>query len=398
MQGAKRVLFIVTLFLLNVMIMHDFVIFPITDALYEAFPDSTAGVNFIISGPSIVLVIASFIVPLILRKIDKKTLLIVGGILYAVTAVGGCLIESVAYMSFCRACSGIAYAIAQICAVGLIADHWMDENRRAAFVGYFNAAQAAVGAAMGFVSGQLAVASWQNAYNTYWIAVPLVILIILFIPRASASAVASSEASDAEAASDGRRGLGGSFWIMVLTFTLVTIAYVTTMSYFISVYVAENALGDAALAGTLNSIMAIGSMVMCIVFGFIYSKLHIRTSLPFFFTMAAAILALFLVHDQVVAMVSVFVGGGSYGCLIAYAYAEGSIRVPAASVDRASGIVTAAYGVACFVATYIETAIMEAMGTELVSPTYIIFAVVCVVAAVIEIVRVARMAASLKNQ
>ena len=107
MQGAKKALFIVTLFLLNTMIMHDFVIFPITDALYAAFPDSTAGVNFIISGPSIVLVIASFIVPLVLRKIDKKMLLIIGGILYAVTAVGGCLIESVAYMSFCRACSGI---------------------------------------------------------------------------------------------------------------------------------------------------------------------------------------------------------------------------------------------------------------------------------------------------
>ena len=390
MQGARKVLFIVTLFLLNIMIMHDFVIFPITDALYAAFPDSTAGVNFIISGPSIVLVIASFIVPLVLRKIDKKTLLIIGGILYAVTAVGGCLIESVAYMSFCRACSGIAYAIAQICAVGLIADYWMDEDKRAAFVGYFNAAQAAVGAVMGFVSGQLAVVSWQNAYNTYWIAVPLVILIILFIPRASSAAVAAQETEGAATAGDTGRGLGASFWVMVLTFVLVTIAYVTTMSYFISVYVAENAMGDAAFAGTLNSIMAIGSMVMCIVFGFVYSKLNMRTSIPFFFTMAAAILALFLVHDQTVAMISVFVGGGSYGCLIAYAYAEGSIRVPAASVDRASGIVTAAYGVACFAATYIETAIMEAMATDMVSPTYIVFVVMCVVAAVIEIARVAR--------
>lgn len=96
-------------------------------------------------------------------------------------------------------------------------------------------------------------------------------------------------------------------------------------------------------------------------------------------------------------MISVFVGGGSYGCLIAYAYAESSISVPAESVDRASGMVTAAYGIGGFAATYIETALMGALAIDLVTPTYIIQVGVCVLAGIIEFVRIRRSMSSQAN-
>ena len=81
----------------------------------------------------------------------------------------------------------MTYAIAQVCAISIISDHWSDEEQRASMVGYYNAAQAAAGAIMSFVSGNLAASGWTAAYHTYWIAVPVLVMVALFIPRMSAN-------------------------------------------------------------------------------------------------------------------------------------------------------------------------------------------------------------------
>ena len=45
---------------------------------------------------------------------------------------------------------------------------------------------AAIGAVMSAVAGVLAVNGWKNAYYTYLISIPMILLVIFFVPRIQA--------------------------------------------------------------------------------------------------------------------------------------------------------------------------------------------------------------------
>jgi len=393
MSKTRKLLFYAALLLTNVIICTDYVIYPISYALYEAFPGSEAGINFIISGPAMIIIFASLLVPVILKFMSKKTLLVIGSAAFAITSIGGCLIESVPYMIACRSVGGFCYAIANVCAMGIIADHFVDETKRGAFMGIFNAAMTAIGAVMGVVAGNLAVSGWQNAYKTYWIAIPMLVMVLLFIPKIEAPAQQGEGAAEdaaAPAATKGIGGLGRRFWMMLVGFCLVSVAYNNSVLYYMSVYIMENGLGNEALSGTVSSVASIAAAVTCLAFGAVYGKLKARTSVPFFAGITVSTLLLAFVPSVATVFIAAIVGGGSFGVLFSYVYAEGSSCVPADRIDQALAIVTSACGVAMFVCTYLETGIMGAMGTSMVTPTLPVLGVIAVVATVLEVLSTAR--------
>lgn len=413
--GIRYGLFIAALFMTNFIIMTDFVIYPIVDALYSHFPDQVNGVNFIVSGPSAIIVVTSLVVPAIMRRVDRKLLLVGGCMAFAVSAIGGCAIQSVPYMIACRSVGGVTYAIAQVCAISIISDYWPDEDGRASMVGYYNTAQAGAGAIMSFVSGNLAVGGWTSSYHTYWIAVPVLVMVVLFIPslKGERASLGNSRGIDGDALAGFEGGHAGSgdgetpfasvlldrptlrakghlgykFWLMAGCFTAFTLCYMIAIVTFISVYVAENGLGDVAFAGMLTSLNTIGSAVMCALFGRVFSHLKFRTSLPFYIIASACILVLFLVHSAPVAAVCCLVAGGCFGSLFSYNYAAGSLMVASEDVDRVTGVVTAAYGLAVFGSTYFATFLMDEFGTDRITDILGVLFVLCALVAIVEAFR-----------
>lgn len=66
-------------------------------------------------------------------------------------------------------------------------------------------------------------------------------------------------------------GYGPAFWTFFISMFLFFCAYGGIGTY-TSVYVAENALGNSAFAGTCTSLSTVGSCISCLVFGAIYAK------------------------------------------------------------------------------------------------------------------------------
>ena len=127
---------------------------------------------------------------------------------------------------------------------------------------------------------------------------------------------------------------------------------------------------------------------MCALFGRVFGRLRFRTSLPFYTVASVGILMLFFVRSVPVTAVCCLVCGGCFGSLFSYNYVAGSLIVPPEQIDRASGIVTAAYGLAVFVSTYFATFLMDLVGTGLVSDTLVILFGLCAVAGFVEALRV----------
>ena len=66
--------------------------------------------------------------------------------------------------------------------MALIAELFDDEGARGKAMGFFNASMAGIGAVISVVAGIFAVNGWREVFKVYWISVPILILMILFIP------------------------------------------------------------------------------------------------------------------------------------------------------------------------------------------------------------------------
>lgn len=77
---------------------------------------------------------------------------------------------------------GATAAYINVAAVTLIAELYVDQNIKAQYMGYYNAAMAAVGSIFSVIAGYLATETWIGAFNTYWSAALMTLLIALFLP------------------------------------------------------------------------------------------------------------------------------------------------------------------------------------------------------------------------
>ena len=69
---TKRTLALIAIFFSTLAVMADLAITPVIGMIYGYYPDNMSAVNYIVSGPMLVLVVASLITPLLTRKLNKK--------------------------------------------------------------------------------------------------------------------------------------------------------------------------------------------------------------------------------------------------------------------------------------------------------------------------------------
>ena len=391
MSKPKFILFCAALILTHVISMHDMVIYPIVNNLYEMFYENMAGVNFIISGPAIFMFAASLLAPYLMKFIDKKSLLIICCVIFAVFSIGGSAVVSVPYIIAARSICGFVYGIVQVVVIGIVADHFLDDNKRATFMGVYNAGMAGIGAAMSAVAGVLAVNGWRNAYYTYLISIPMLLLVIFFVPRIQSSLEAAQEAAP-RAAAAGKARFGAKFWIMLINFFVLCVAY-TPMMMMTSVYIAENNLGNEALAGLAGSVGTIGSGVFCLLFGFVYSKLKARTSLISYAGMALGLLGMYFIKGPVIFLIICTVAGATYGFLYSYMFTQVTLLVSQEDANRAISYLTAIYAASIFLGPYVTTWIMGMVGNS-ITVASLIFGIICVVCLVVDFINTSKMRAA----
>lgn len=381
LSRAKRILFLIAIMLSSISIMGELVITPIIYNFYEIYPDNITVVNTIISIPMLAMIFASLLATALLKRMSHKTVLTIGGILFALGGIFGVAVDNIWFMLLMRIPYGIGIAFVNVAAMALIATVYSDdEKKRGAIMGYFNAFISVTGAIMSIVSGYLAVTSWKNAYFTYWSAIPMIILFILFLPN-----LKDESHSETINETKNKTALGRSFWIMMVNFVIFNVVYGFAL-YFISSYVTENSLGNEAFIGVLGSLSTLGSFLFCVTFGFIYSKMGRNTIIGSYLVAILSMFLLFMFPTTGVVIAVCIVLGGSYGAAVSFQYAHCPLMVPETRINDAIGIVTAAISLGNFGTSYVVTAIMGLMGVTTVTPVCLVFAVISIFYSISEIV------------
>ena len=91
-------------------------------------------------------------------------------ILFAVSAILGGAVANVYYVLVMRILVGISMGFVNAAAMALIAEVYVDEDKRGTIMGIFNATMAGTGAVISLIAGVFAVRSWNEVFKVYWIA------------------------------------------------------------------------------------------------------------------------------------------------------------------------------------------------------------------------------------
>lgn len=369
MSKSRAFLFLAAIFLTNVCTMADMVIIPAVGGLFEAFNNVTM-VNLIITGPALVGVAFCILGGRMADKYNKKVLLVFGFSLFTATSILGASLDNVWYVLILRLFSGgISWGFTSSAALAIVAEVYIDETKRGTVMGWYNAAMAAIGAVLSIVAGLLAVNSWQNAFNTYWISLPILIMVILFVPnldqakkREGPVAVDSTADSTAASSGDVKKGIPKLMSLLAAFFMLGIIYYI--IYYQIALYVEATGIGNEAVIGTLSSLGTVGSCIVGLCFGLIFGKLQRATIIPTYFVIAVSFLALYLSTDVYVSAICCTLLGAAWGNAYSYYYVRATIVVPLQLTATAIGAVSATSGVAIFLSTFVASYLQTLLGAS----------------------------------
>lgn len=361
MSKLRMVFFLIGLFMTNMAIMADFAVIPIVENLFTTF-DNVPAINFFVSGPALVCVVAALVSGQLMQHFRKRTLLIIGFGLFTVGGVFGNAIESLPFMIFMRTLVGASMGIVNSVAMALITDVF-EGKTRGRIIGFYTAAMAAVGALMGTVAGNLAVAmGWQAVFKVYYLAVPVLILLIFFAP--STPPDSKKVAEETSEADDG-------LWKKKLAALLASKTFYTLVyfifNYHTSVFVAERALGTEAFSGLLASLGTIGSAIACLLFGFVYSKINRRSISAGYIVMTLCYVGLYFAPTPEVAAVLCFIMGGSFGTGFSYFFMQSTVILPANKASIGVSLVTACDGMGMFLSTYAATGLQILLGVNTIN-------------------------------
>ena len=368
---ARLALFVLAMVLVTPFIMVDQVITPIINNIYEAFPDEQSMVNLFVAAPSAVAIFC-FLVPPLIKRFGKRRLMVFATALFAVFTIFGVAIEDITYMVVCRLFVGVAFGMINVLYVSIIADVYVDENKRAKFMGVYMFCQAAMGSIFSQVSGLLGSVDWTHSFWIYVIAVPAVILCALFLPRES-DLVRKDEPSTDNAQPlqepDTDKGrFGVQFVTFVIIMLLVAIVFYMFFS-FSSVYVATNGLGDEVFNGTVAMVNTICSALANLVVGFVFVKLRGKTGAVLLAVYTLGFLVLGLFPTRAGALIGSGLVGAGYGTFFTFLLSYIPEMVPAKRMDLAISLITMMCFIGTALAPYLVTFLAGTMSGS-VNPIY----------------------------
>lgn len=385
LSKGRMVLALAALFLSSMCTLGDLVVNPIVANLYEVFANDPEWlINFGITGPALVGLPFGLLAGFLCDRVDKKWVMVIGFAIFTVSAVFGAQENIYAFVVLRCFATGVGWGITNTAALSILADMFPNEDEHGKYVGWYNSVMSIMGALMAAVAGFLAVSAWQNAFFTYWISVPVLIMLVVFLPKLPPSHVAAKESG--KAATPAPKG----WWVKTLPLAVqvffIAICYFV-MLYMIAVYVVDAGVGDEAFIGMLASAGTIATAVASLIFGAVYKRMKNFVYIPATIIIGICFIAMGFFPNPVVTVVCVVVAGFFWPFYFCYFYVRVTELVPASKAGTATSIVAFSDGLAATGSSYLLTGIVGATGMTAVQ-AWPIFGYVLIVVAIISLVYV----------
>lgn len=342
--------------------MGDFAIYPITNTLYTLFPGKESLVNYIISGPQLIIMAMAFSVPLLVRHLGKKKLVVLSNCLFAVGSLFSAVVENVFIIAFGRTLVGVGQGILGVVSVTIVSDVITQPAQQAKYIGLYNASGNAAAMLLSLGAGALAGYSWQHPFLLYLISIPMILASVLFIPETG-----MTQAPEPASLRSNHMSFGREFWFLAIAAGIFSMLR-TIIMYYMSSYAVENGLGGSGIAATAASMAQLFAFVGAMSFTLVYAKIR-RWIMPLACGIMSAALILWYAAPSSLTVFSVYcLACGSSGLFMAHSYAHTMLIVDKSMVNSAIAVLSAICGIAAFLPTYLVTFLMKLMGTSSVTP------------------------------
>ncbi len=383
---AKKVgiLAAITLVLTSWPPVADSGILPAFDAMINYFPDASEGImNFIMSGAALFSVPAGILSGLLVKKMSKKTMLLVTMVTFILSTALGGIVENLMYMAVMRAISGASYGAMTTASLGLIAELYPGDKECSRMMGLYNGIQAGGGTIMALAGGVLAVSYWSYPFLMFWVCVPLAVMILIFIPKTPPES-AAAEVSDGEEGSSGKMP-----WLKVIAMSaagLIVGTIYCTLYMEISIYLGELNIGNASTAGLISAAGTLGSFLIGFVFSPIYVKFKRFTPVVFTAVIAIVFVVYSFKMSPIVLTVAWAFAGAAYGTSLSYYFTHITTFVPSNQQSLAIAIVNAAVNLGMSASVYAISAVKGIVKVDTFYETLPYFTAMLVVGIVLSVI------------
>ena len=311
----------------------------VVNELYIAFPQDEALVTALLAWPGLLSAITSILTGFALAKLTTKQELIIACVLMF-SGVVTVFSQTTPVLVITTLLMAIGVGFANTAGMSIISEVFIKESLRSKMMGFYSATMAASGAALSVVAGQLALNGWMVAYNAFWWAAVLLVLTIIFVPNIKPADRYVEPVIEDNPALANEKPFGGFFWAFSIGMFIFFSLYAGGPFLNCSIYVAENNLGDVAFTGICTSLSTVGSCICCVLFGFLYEKIHRKYALITIPALMLVMAYMVFFPSPIGCAVTQLLSGGCYGTTFSLMFAYCAEIVPLSKNGRAMGVCT----------------------------------------------------------
>lgn len=232
-------------------VMAGAAISPALGLMQEAFPEaSPTFIKLILTAPSLMIIPFSFVSSYLTQKMTKRSILMIGLLIYLIAGIAPQFINNIEIIFILRLVLGAGVGLVMPLSMSLINDYYTD-TERTKMMGYNSAFSNFGGIITMLVAGWLASFGWQVPFNVYFLGLAIFILVYFYLPKGDVQK--KSESSK-------KNRLPIQVYGYALAMGAVMLAYYSIATN-IALYLEQNALGGATLAGTVVSFTTVGGMI-----------------------------------------------------------------------------------------------------------------------------------------
>lgn len=351
---------------------------PILAEVGKFFPDAgDSAIQIVLTLINLTTLPAMILEPLLEPIITKRNIAVIGTALMLIGGLMPQFLNSQLWMLYAASVViGVGLSFVVVTSSSLISDYFtgLEKSRVMGFQSIFVSIG---GTLIAKGSGLLtAMAGWKRGYLVFLIALPIIIIILLTVPKGETTP---------RAAKGEKSGISVSM-VYFGVLCLITGIFVATFNTNIAMYLDRKGIGDANTAGTVASIMQVIGIVGGLVLGNTV-KIFKR------FTIGAAILMMAVGTAMVgfsTSLPLICIGAAVVGFGFAIrnpgAVTFAANMVPAAKASMAIAIVSASYNVGNFISAYIVNAMAKIMGDDIAN-RFIVSAIALVVIGLVACVK-----------
>lgn len=410
---------------------------PAMSEIAAAFPEASAStVQMLMSLPGIFVVVLSFVSAELTARFSKKFL--IGGGLVCLILVGVCgtlFHGSLQILFIWSVLMGLGMGLVIALTASLIADYF-DGKEKEDLMGLQTSAGNVGGMIMTAVGGLLTSVAWNLDYCVYFLAVPGLILLLLFVPDGDEGKTATSaegtgtakteetvtdesgavktedagsrasetrtvetvdgriqdktEGKESSAAGQSEKDSSRGFLVrkkkvwMYFVFSAVVLFLFNAGPTNLSMYVSEFEIGGSVISGWAATVFLLGGTLMGIAFGAISRRIGVCT-IPLGFLLVAVGFGVMIFRQNLVCL---FAGSLIAGMCISLVSAQGLLQVSALAENPkesalASALIFAGANVGTFLTPQITNLAQAITGSESTFYRFMLAIVLALVMAVI---------------